>query len=101
MAAEEPEAEFEPSVFEAQMSTITLRKKQITTLIVTTSTDVKYLEINGKTYKPVNSRLVKYGLSNTYTFVVTQNTKVGADVGFEIIAFDADDWNSKIYTVWG
>lgn len=90
---------FVPESLSAETGTLSLLRKQISTLTVTTSTDVAYLEVNGKIIKPANARLVKWGLMDEYTFVVTETTKKGEDVYFDVIAYDADGMASDVYMV--
>ena len=90
---------FVPERIDFQVRTLDLYRRQSTTLIVTTSTDVAYLRINGRKIKPSNARLVKYGLADEYTFVLSKTTKVGEVASFEIVAYNAEGDESQSYYI--
>lgn len=95
----ESETVFEPEVLSAQTSSRMLGRKKITTLIVKSSLDVATLEVNGKVVKPVNSRLVKWGMASEYLYTVSVTSNKGQSTSFEIVAYDADGLASETYIV--
>ena len=67
---------------------------------VTASADGN-ITVNGKTYQPINKRLVKRGLSSEYVFSVVERVKKNETVSFEVIAYDAGNFASEAKSLQG
>lgn len=88
----EPEPElpaYDPFVY-VDVRSINLFRSKVVTMTITTSTDVETLTVNGKTLRPTNSRLVKYGLSDHYVYVYVDTVRRGETVNYEITATNSD-----------